>query len=100
MAWETRKGQTYYYHARRVNGQVCKEYLGKGVQAEEAASQVEASQSQREAWREKKRVDQTAEATIRELDLLCDTLTHAAMAVAGIFHHRGEWRRKRDYQEH
>ena len=100
MAWENRKGRVYYYRGRRVDGRLVKKYYGKGILAEMIAGQVEAGHAQRAAWQARKRREQAVEARVRQFDSMCDTMLHAAMATAGIFYHRGEWRRKRDFQEH
>lgn len=100
MSWELRGGRWVYYRARRVNGQVVKEYCGTGVLAEFAADEDTATQMERRSKLEGERAERE---TLRDPDaalVAFDAQTKAAvrqvLATAGYHQHkRGEWRKAR-----
>jgi hypothetical protein len=100
MAWETRKGRTYYYSAEKVGGRTVKRYLGGGQLAAAIAQVDRLDRQHREEeaqirCRERERLDRAA-AQVRDLCRLADAAVALALETAGYYrHHRGEWRRKR-----
>ena len=74
MAWERRGKHRFYYHSRRVNGRVIKEYFGRGPMAEAAAALFEA---RREAQRHAKQRRQDAKRTLQAADEAVDRLRDA-----------------------
>jgi len=96
MSWES----GYYYRARKVNGRVVREYLGKGRLAELAARQDVLRRRQREAEREELRTVRAEldalDAPLNRLGQEAELLARAALVAAGFRQHkRGEWRRRR-----
>ena len=99
--WESReRGGLYYTRSRKVDGRVVREYVGSGILGELAARTDAEERRQREndaaAWRgERERLEKL----VSLLDGFCEdveTLTRAAMIVAGFRRHkRGEWRKRR-----
>jgi hypothetical protein len=101
MAWEARGGGAYYYRTRKVAGRVVREYVGGGMIGQFAAEADAEERAEREAEREAERrrreelaaADRAFLAWSREVD----TLTAAALLVAGFHrHHRGRWRRRKE----
>lgn len=97
MSWDSRG---YYYRSRRMNGQVTREYIGKGEIAEFIAEgdaiERELKFLQRSIWVAEKQEMEGIDAQMRELDGIAMKIIKAAMTAAGYHQHkRGEWRRKR-----
>jgi len=100
MAWETRKGQLYFYEARRVGGRVEKTYFGKGSEALEA----ERKALERAACRAKGKaairgLEQALEPlddTFAELDAAVSLLMQGSLLAAGYHQHSGTWRARRE----
>jgi hypothetical protein len=98
MAWEARPGGRYYYHKRRVGGQVVSEYYGTGVIAEITAARLVLAAERRSAERAaaaQAQATRTAEARTPALDTLTQTLTgltRAVLLVNGYHTHNGTWR--------
>src|SRR5438128_2210963 len=96
MGWE----RGYYYRAKKVNGRVVREYIGRGEFAEIAAEIDALSRTERKAKADtESRANAEAEALDKLLAELCertDLLARAALVAAGYRQHkRGDWRRKR-----
>ncbi len=102
MSWESRPGTTrrYYTRSRKVNGQIIREYVGTGAQAEHAAAGDHAQRQRRRTTHRQRQaeaqawnvlVDQSA-AVAR----VCGEVFIATLVTAGYHQHaRGEWRRRR-----
>jgi hypothetical protein len=101
LTWQASRagGPAYYYRSTRRNGQVVKQYVGVGPEAEAAA----AADAERRAARDARRAADRAERVRVDaaLDLLrdarrwADTLIAAWAAARGFREHRGQYRRKR-----
>ena len=74
MAWEWRGGTTFYYHPRRVEGRVVKDYLGSGPVAQLAADLVAEARDRRAAVARARKAEQ---ARLGELDGAVDRLDRA-----------------------
>jgi hypothetical protein len=101
MAWEVRGGRHYYYRSRRIDGRVCKEYVGTGPVADIVAQWDEQDRRGREeeteALREERRHVEGLEEPIRELCDAAETLARAALVASGYRqHNRGEWRKRHE----
>ncbi len=97
--WEKRDRHRYYVRRRELNGQLVREYLGKGDQATRAAAEdAQKRAAQKRAQAEKVRL-KALDTQVTELDTIINLLSHAHMVNAGFYlHHRGgEWRRRRCY---
>lgn len=96
MAYERRGSKVYYYRARKWNGHVLKEYLGRGVRAKQAAAEDAQKKATREHERADRREWESVDNHIAQLHQLTKLLSHAHLVSAGYYqHNRGEWRRRR-----
>ncbi len=99
MAWEARRGSSYYYRSRRVDGQVRKEYVGKGADAELVAKADEAArEAVREEYGQLRRFAEEAKPVVglmKDLDEAVRLLTAGSLLAAGYHQHRGNWRKRR-----
>jgi hypothetical protein len=91
----------YYYRARKVDGRVEREYIGRGEVAALAAQMDELDRERKALGRVQKRAQrdeaETLDEPLTELNELTELLAHAALLAAGYHRHkRGEWRKKRD----
>lgn len=101
MGWD-RRG--YYYQARKENGRVVRQYVGRGRIAELAAEWDAIEREEREAERAERRATRaTFEAlddAINQFNDLADRLARVALVAAGFHQHkRGEWRKRRGRNE-
>src|SRR5262245_10573784 len=99
MAWENRKGRSYYYRRRRKHGRCTREYVPKAL-ADLAAGLDVARRQKRALDREQRQAEQArwqrGEAALDELGALAAGLFRAVMAKAGYHQHqRGDWRKRR-----
>jgi hypothetical protein len=98
MGWEVRSGRPYYYRKERRGDRVVSHYAGGGPAGEIAARQDREGRAAN---------DQAAEGRRRERERLADenkamaawfqdveVLALAALLAAGLYQHRGEWRRR------
>jgi len=98
MAWEKHINTMYYYRARRKNGRIIKEYIGRGEAAERAAAVDAAARARRAANSARRRAERLPllamiDAT-RTFEDYCRTMTEATLLASGFHrHHRGQWRR-------
>jgi hypothetical protein len=106
MAWETRRnGRRYYYTARRVDGRVVKEYMGRDNAATQAFAKLEWSDAERARIARRRQLQREAEyleldRELEEFHEWCDLIFKAAMLVAGYHQHaRGHWRKRRVKRE-
>jgi hypothetical protein len=102
MGWD--RGR-YYTRSRKVNGRVVREYVGTGAVAELAAQRdaLEREKRQLEALglRREKADLATLDDQIKVLIETTDLVARAALLAAGYHQHkRGEWRKKREQDDH
>lgn len=99
MAWEQRRGRSYYYRKLRTGRRVRSQYVGAELRAQMAAAADEDQRRHRAAQRAADRTARQAEAQIdRQLasvESAIAAMTHAALLAAGYHKHRGQWRKKR-----
>lgn len=100
MAWEQRKGRSYYYRSRREAGQVRKEYIGTGEFAGALARLDELDRTIQKLRgydeRDERERLEAGDAALQEFCDLTELLARTALEAAGYHQHaRGEWRRKR-----
>ena len=100
MSWDAKTPggkRAYYYRSVRRGDRICKVYLGRGPEAEEAARQIEerrqVRQAQREALHEELLRVGVAEQHLRELHDVTYLLVSAALTGAGYYRRRSEWRK-------
>jgi hypothetical protein len=97
VGWEVRRGKSYYYRSRRVNGRVVKVYFGCGPEAEAAAREdAEAAMKRlRDAEEAAALSRQFAElfADLDTIDRCLNLLIAAEMIPAGYHKVRGQWRK-------
>ena len=93
MAWEDRKGRSYYYRAERIGGPVRKTYLGSGEMARMAARTDAAMRRTKELERERERAERerlkALAAPVEELCEAAEVLTEAHLLAAGFTQHKG-----------
>lgn len=101
MSWENRKGRgRYYTRSRRVNGQVVREYVGRGDLAEAIAAADEFERKHRRSLAaaidaDRQRRD-AAEELLVQLANATDLFVRAALELSGFRQHdRGQWRKRR-----
>jgi hypothetical protein len=99
VSWDRkRRGGTYFYLARRLNGRSIKVYLGRGPEAEAAARQLEerrrARQARREAWLRDQAQVAAAEQALQAFGELVSLLARATRILGGYHEHHGQWRRR------
>lgn len=99
MAWETRGIRRYLYKSVRTDGKVIRRYLGKGVEAEDLAEQIEQARAARTARREadladRLRVEETV-AIAKQAWKITELVISASLLAYGYHTHKGDWRRRR-----
>jgi hypothetical protein len=99
LAWEDRKGNSYYYSAQRIGGRVRKLYLGRGSMAGRMASAESSARRRREeemeAWTAERERLGALVALIGELCEAVEVLTRAHLIANGYHQVKGQWRRRR-----
>ncbi len=100
MAWERRRGGSYYYRSVRDGERVRKEYVGAGDGAEaiawaDATLRAVEEEKQRRDREELERVRDLA-APVLQTDDAANVLVRAALVDAGFHRHNGQWRMRRD----
>ena len=99
MAWETRRGQRYFYEMRRVAGKVVKTYFGNGSEALEAERKVLDRKTCRTegkaAIRDLGQALEPVDDTLTELDAAVTLLIQGSLLAAGYHQHSGTWRARR-----
>jgi hypothetical protein len=103
LGWERRKrGGTYYYRGRRVDGRVVKQYFGTDPAARAAADLDRLGRLERRAaraaWEAEEARIREAVRPLLELGTECDLIVKAALLAAGYHRHHGQWRRTRERQ--
>jgi hypothetical protein len=100
MGWEERTGRRYYYRKRRQGGRVVSEYVGSGFLAELAAGMDETDRErkdlQRQAQQQLRAMSEELREQMAQLDDYTQTLTRAALLLAGFHPHKGQWRKRRN----
>ena len=96
MPWE----RGYYYRARKEDGRVRRQYVGRGPLAELLAEADAGDRALRELDRRAARAergrDNELDEQVKALEQAADLLAEAALLAAGYHRHRrGEWRKKR-----
>jgi hypothetical protein len=99
-----RGGRQLLYLSRRVNGKPKKIYVGTGPLADLLAAELEARKRARKATAEACAAWKAKVFAVEEpLDELCadlEQLTAASLLARGYHrHHRGPWRKKREYRQ-
>ena len=95
MAYERRGSKNYYYRAKKQNGRVIKEYLGRGERAKRAAQEDAQKKAAREHDRTERQAWEAIDEHIAQLHQLTKLLSHSHLINAGFYqHHRGEWRKR------
>ena len=100
MAWEERNGRRYYYHSRRIGGEVIRDYYGNGRVAELMANLVDIRKmresEQREAERAMREQANKEDDQLFELFDGIQALADAECIAAGYHkHNRSNWRKRR-----
>ena len=102
MSYERRRGQIYYYRAKRIDGRVVKEYFGGGAAAVEAAAEDELRRSERRLQRCR---ELELEDVLSELSQefhnyweMSDRLLTIGLEAHHYHRRRGEWRRRREQE--
>jgi hypothetical protein len=90
----------YYYRARKVNGRVVRQYVGRGEAAEIVAAADAEEREEREYRAERLRAFRAdldrLDGLVGEADEAVAAVVQAALLAAGYQQHRrGEWRRQR-----
>jgi hypothetical protein len=100
MGLEQRKGNSYYYEKKRVDGRVVSEYVGGGLLAVVASHNAQERKEEREAKR--KAIEQQRAETLNleaEIDRLLDsinTLSRGVLIASGFYQHNRQWRLRRN----
>ena len=99
MAWERRQGRLYYYAVRRQNGQVVRQYLGRGQEAVAAAEGVAVRKAARVVERQQRQADLAIADQMATIGNNADALVVAALVAAG-YHRpqRKRWRKQRSWR--
>jgi hypothetical protein len=95
IAWETRRGQRYYYQKIREGRKVRSVYIGKGPLAEVLGDFGRALQAQRMEERQERLALIALDAKERAEWQETRQLLAAIYEAAGYRYHRGEWRMPR-----
>lgn len=100
MGIETRRnGNVYYYEKRREGDRVVSEYVGGGLVADLAQKRAELDRAQREAERERLRIERMSmaevDAALDQFSKLVDTVMAAELLLNGYHQHKRQWRRRR-----
>ncbi len=96
MGWEHRAGGgPYYVRRRKVNGQVVREYCGKGPLAEQAAAEDALKQAEKKARKAELEQLKSLDMQGVELEKLVRLLMDAALVAQGYYQHHRQWRKKR-----
>lgn len=100
MSWERRGRRRYYFRARKVQGKVVKQYVGRGPKAETTAAEDARERAKREAIRcsaaEEQQRHEALEELVGNLSRQTEKMLNAALVAAGYYqHNRSEWRRRR-----
>jgi hypothetical protein len=104
MPWDVRRSKRYYYRPQRLQGQPRRIYLGSGRVAKAAAEADERLRLARQAAANKLAAEEAqlreTEASLAELCAAAHVLGRACLVADGLHQHsRGEWRRRRRWQE-
>lgn len=92
MAWETRNGKRYYYRKQRIGNKVVSRYVGTGILAEIAESEIEANAQLRETVRELENEWELLECAMKNRQ---EAISQLLLAVGLHRQNWGPWRVKR-----
>lgn len=99
MAWEQRRGNSYYYRKKREGGRVRSEYIGSGIAAQMYAENVVGARRQQATERANAKLTRHSEAVIdrqlADVEVALFNIIKAALHNAGFHQHKGQWRKKR-----
>jgi hypothetical protein len=99
VSYETRRGQKYYYRARRVEGRVVKQYVGRGPAAQQAADEDAQRRIDRlEQRRGELRFENQLSLLYEDFEQFWQASERAfrlALLACNYHRRRGEWRRRR-----
>ena len=97
--WEKRDRHRYYVRRRAINGQLVREYLGKGEQATRAAAEDAQKRVAQERERLERKQLEALDTQVAQIDTIITLLSHSHMIDAGWYLHNrgGEWRRRKQY---
>ena len=104
--WERReRGGLYYTRSRKVDSRVVREYVGGGVLGElAAATDAQERRRREEGAKARREARERMEALVAPAEELCEAaevLTLAVLIAAGYHrHNRGEWRKRREPEDH
>jgi hypothetical protein len=100
MAWEERRGRSYYYRSVREGQRVRKEYVGGGTLGQLLSLHDELERCLRKeeetSWKEEQERLKRSAGFVRELEEAAQILTRAQLLVSGFHKRKGEWRRLRE----
>ena len=87
MGWERRGATICFYHPRRVDGRVVKDYLGCGNAAQLAADVIAEARDRRASIIQARKAEQARlvelDGAVDRLDRACDLMTEATLTVGG-----------------
>src|SRR5688500_11415904 len=95
MAWEQRRGRSYYYRKVRQGSRVSSVYVGSGCVGELAEEAVALERLRRQAMAEKRHAFERTEHGVQVALASLTPEIEKAYAAAGFHCHRGCWRRVR-----
>jgi hypothetical protein len=101
MAWEDRKGKSYYYTKEREGSKVVSRYVGSGEVAQLigqfSALRREEDRERRAEIAAERNAMLAADRAVDDVMSLANELMQEALQAEGFHQHdRGEWRKKRD----
>jgi hypothetical protein len=100
VGWVQRGKYRYYERSRKVNGQVTKEYFGRGPAAVGAAREDAQRREKRELDRHEYEQGQDAHAQAAQVAAMADVLVRAHLLTNGLHEYHGEWRQRRHVTRH
>lgn len=103
MSWHSdgHNAPCYYRHVRQGD-RVRRVYVGRGPEAQRLAREVEQRRQDRLEARESHRLEMAqvavAEGSLHELRDVADLLVKAVLLAANCYQHKGQWRRRKQWQ--
>ena len=99
MSWKKRGRNDYYYRQVRVDGRPRTIYVGMGTVGETAAAADQLRRTQQEQLKDQQQRIVANLVSVVELNKQLESLTLAALVVAGFYQHaRCQWRRRHHAQ--
>ncbi len=88
MGWERRGDTMWFYHPRRVDGRVVKDYLGCGQAAQLAADLIAEARDGRAAINQARKAEQDRldhlDGAVDQLDRACAMMAQATLTAGGL----------------